>query len=754
MIIQEKDSQMPNEASLQIYYQEANEMLEQMESLLLQFDNGEIEDEVESLNAIFRAAHTIKGSASIFNLDDIVAFTHVAESVLDGLRSGKTTLGEHLISLLLLCCDHIAILLEDSKHLDKDSHDPDKHELIINKSQELIEQLEHYIKNKETDGQFVDENADHKHYELEPSSFRGAQSQLERVVNEVENDDWHIIVRFGENTFRDGMDPLSFILFLEKLGSITLIRPLIENVPDIKLFNPESCYLGFEIQFHSEGSKQEIEDVFEFMKEDGYLHIISPNSALDEYLDIIQSLPDVDLRLGEILIECGALTKYELETALNTQNQTEDKQPLGEILAEENALLSPVLEAALIKQNKVRESVTREQKSIRVDADKLDVLINYVGELVTASASTVMQADLIGDSRMIESVTLLNDLLEEVRDAALKLRMVPIGATFTKFQRVVRDTAKELGKDVDLVIKGADTELDKAVVEKIGDPLMHLVRNALDHGVEPPACRQQKGKFLKGKLTLNAYHDSGNIVIEVGDNGKGLDPEMLYRKAIEKGLINEEAQLSRLEKLNLIFEPGFSTAAEVTNISGRGVGMDVVKRNITELRGRIDIESVPDEGTTIRIVLPLTLAIIDGFMIAVAQETFIVPLDLIQECVDLDDHYLKKNEQLTYINLRGDVLPLINLREHFSLPGPKPSRQSVVVVKANGVQGGLIVDRLMGEFQTVIKPLGKVFERVTGLSGSTILGTGKVALILDIQGLIRSLTQTFPEAIGKYDEKV
>jgi two-component system chemotaxis sensor kinase CheA len=735
---------MTTEASLQIYFQEADEMLEQMESLLLKFDKGEVEDEAESLNAIFRAAHTIKGSASIFNLNDIVGFTHVAENVLDGLRAGKNVLDERLISILLLCCDHIAILLEHAKHQNSDNQDTPEHKVILERGQVLIDQLEEYIEDSEEkpDTQNSTENDNPTgHNDLKTRTETDGQSHLERVVNEVENDDWHIIVRFGENTFRDGMDPLSFILFLEKLGSVTQIRPLIENIPNKDLFDPESCYLGFEIQFLSKAKKQEIEDVFEFMKEDGYLHILPPNSALSDYLD-------------EILIECGALTQFELEAALNKQSQIEDKQPLSEMLAEENVILSPVLEAASIKQNKVCESVTREQKCIRVDADKLDILINYVGELVTASASTVLQADLIGDSQMIESVTLLNNLLEEVRDAALKLRMVPIGASFTKFQRVVRDTAKELGKDVDLIIKGAETELDKAVVEKIGDPLMHLVRNSLDHGIETPEIRQRKGKPSKGELTLNAYHDSGNIIIEVSDDGKGLDPEVLFRKAIEKGLINEDAQLSRMEKLNLIFEPGFSTATQVTNISGRGVGMDVVKRNITELRGRIDIESVHDKGTTIRIVLPLTLAIIDGFMIGVGQDTFVVPLDLIQECVDLDDYYLKKNEQLSYINLRGEVLPLVNLREHFDLIGTQPSRQSVVVVKVNGLQGGLIVDRLMGEFQTVIKPLGKVFERVTGLSGSTILGTGKVALILDIQGLIRSLSKTSPETLGRYVEKV
>ena len=738
---------MSMEAALRTFFIEAREMLEQKESLLLKFENNEIEDENDSLNAIFRAAHTIKGSAGIFNLDEIVAFTHVVENVLDKLREHKLTLDDELISLLLQCCDHLGRLLDVAEMYTQGKEEPDAMEEYAEHQALLLSQLNQYWHEtaKAEVGAAHSEAQDTSSHppDKPPSAVSMERSgHFERFVSEVGHDDWHILVLFGENTFRDGMDPASFIQFLEKKGEVKDIWPLIDRFCDLELtaYDPESCYLGFEIRFSSTASKQEIEDVFEFMREEGSLHLIPPNSVLRDYLEIIDLMPETDLRLGEILIECGALTKLELEKALQRQTSAENKLPLGEILLENKACPGEVLEAALQKQNTVRSNVTREQKTLRIDADKLDTLINYVGELVTAGAGTVLRAETLGDSQMLESVMLLNNLLEDVRDVALKLRMVPIGETFSKFKRVVRDTAKELGKEVELVIKGADTELDKTVVEKIGDPLMHLVRNALDHGIETAETRRSKGKVAKGTLLLNAYHDSGNIVIEVRDDGKGLDPEVIRKKAIEKGLISEDAQLNQHELFNLIFEPGFSTAASVTNISGRGVGMDVVRRNITELRGRIDIDSELGKGSTLKITLPLTLAIIDGFLVEVAGDAFVIPLNQIQECVEFLNTTHSDREE-SYVSLRGEVLPIINLRQHFELKNPPSKRQSLVVVRAGELRGGLVVDRLLGEFQTVIKPLGKVFEHLDGLSGSTIMGSGNVALILDIQGLIKQFSR-------------
>jgi two-component system, chemotaxis family, sensor kinase CheA len=340
-------------------------------------------------------------------------------------------------------------------------------------------------------------------------------------------------------------------------------------------------------------------------------------------------------------------------------------------------------------------------------------------------------------AEMLERASTMERLIEEVRDGALKLRMVPIGETFDRFHRVVRDLGRDLGKEVELVLSGAETELDKSMVEKISDPLMHLVRNAIDHGIEPAAVRAQRGKPASGRLRLNAYHESGGIVIEVMDDGGGLDRDKIMKGAVERGLATAEQALSDQEVFRLIMEPGFSTADEVTSVSGRGVGMDVVRRNVESLRGSVSIDSAPGEGTTIAIRLPLTLAIIDGFVVGVGSAAYVMPLEMVVECMEPSGEDRARIRESGYINLRGEVLPLLRLRDMFEVRGEPGKRENIVVVQYGGQQAGFVVDALMGEFQTVIKPLGKLFERLSGISGSTILGTGEVALILDVQALVQ-----------------
>jgi two-component system chemotaxis sensor kinase CheA len=368
-------------------------------------------------------------------------------------------------------------------------------------------------------------------------------------------------------------------------------------------------------------------------------------------------------------------------------------------------------------------------------------LINLVGELVIASAGASLLARSCQNDPLQEATSTVSGLVEEILDGALHLRMIPIGDTFNRFRRVVRDVSQELGKDIDLLISGAETELDKTVVEKIGDPLMHLLRNAMDHGIESADARRAAGKSAKGHLSLNAYHDSGSIVIEIADDGAGLNRERILEKAQERGLVPSGAVLTDQEIYNLIFEAGFSTAEAVTNLSGRGVGMDVVKRNITLLRGTVDLDSRPGQGTVVRIRLPLTLAIINGFLVGIDHATYVIPLDMVQECIELDEPQRQSSREQGYLDLRGEVLPLVDLRDHFSHEGPAARRQNVVVVRYAEHKAGLVVDDLLGEFQTVIKPLGKLFGALRGISGSTILGSGAVALILDVPALLNQLVQ-------------
>ncbi|MFT6702377.1 MAG: two-component system chemotaxis sensor kinase CheA, partial [Pseudomonadales bacterium] len=362
-----------------------------------------------------------------------------------------------------------------------------------------------------------------------------------------------------------------------------------------------------------------------------------------------------------------------------------------------------------------------------------------VGELVISSAHTELKAKQTEQAELLETAENLTRLVEEIRDATLSLRMVQIGDTFNRFKRVVRDISKELGKNVDLQISGGDTELDKTVVEKISDPLMHLIRNAMDHGIEKPNARTAVGKSETAVIKLEAYHDSGSIVLKISDDGAGLNPDILIAKAIENGLISAKQQLTAPEIQRLIFAPGFSTAKEVTNISGRGVGMDVVNKNIEALRGQISVDSELGIGTNFTIRLPLTLAIIEGFQVQVGKASYVIPLDLIEECIELDEQYAKKGE---YVDLRGEVMPYLHLSEVFndgsdsdSNIDRKGKRDNIVVVQYAGQKAGLVVDELLGEHQTVIKPLGKIFQNLKGISGATILGSGEVAMIIDVPAL-------------------
>jgi two-component system chemotaxis sensor kinase CheA len=712
--------------ALETFILECRELLEDMETALLSVEQAEEKDEL--VNAIFRAAHTIKGSSGLFSLDHVVAFTHVVESVLDRVRGGKLTIADQLVVLLLDCCDHIRALI-DGVAEGEQSGSPE----LLAVGEPLVQRLRGYL---DTSPKTSLQNKP----DMQATVHTSADvDNLRRIGGQgINSDHWHISVRFGPDVLRNGMDPLSFIRYLGTIGSIKGIATLSEAIPAVEDMDPESCYLGFEIAFQSKVDKAGIERVFEFVRDDCRLLILPPNSLISEYLGLLQQHQGDASRLGEMLVKCGTLTSQELDIALNAQTDTPTK-PIGTILVEQGSVQPEVVEAALNKQKQIKESGAAESRSIRVDADKLDQLINLVGELIIAGASVNMIAHRAKVIELTESTSKLATLVEEVRDSALQLRMVRIGATFNRFQRVVHDVSRELGKDVQLVIEGEETELDKTVVEKIGDPLMHLVRNSMDHGIEPAELRATRGKPAQGTLKLNAYHDSGAIVISVEDDGGGLKRDRILAKAIERGLVDASHVLSDSEVYSLIFEPGFSTAEKITNLSGRGVGLDVVKRNITALRGTVSIESEEGVGTTVMVRLPLTLAIIDGFLVGVGKAVYAIPLDMIEECINYS-----AEPGHDYTNLRGEVLPFIRLRELFAIPGKPAKGENIVVLKYAGQKAGLVVDTLLGEFQTVIKPLGHMFAQSKCISGSTILGSGDVALILDVPQLVR-------QAMGRSD---
>ncbi|WP_017905984.1 chemotaxis protein CheA [Pseudomonas asplenii] len=698
---------------------ESRELLLQMEDALLQIEQSP--DDAELINAIFRAAHTIKGSSGLFGFDSIVAFTHVAESVLDRVRAGELPFSADLSALMLLVGDHLTGLVNhvaEGRDLAELPQDMCIHEA------ELVARLSQYL------GVATAHSA--------PASVAPATLSSDGVASRH----WHLSLRFGIDSLRNGMDPVAFVRYLRTFGELRHVEPVVDHLPELDTLDPEACYLGLEVAFASEADQAVIEGAFDFVREDGRIRILAPGDSLARYADLLAEQLDEGDAQRQRLLRCGTLSETELArlggTPATETAQAATPGAAGSVDSSDSG--------AVGKPAKETTRASGEANLIRVDAGKLDQLINLVGELIIAGANTRMLAQGSGLLSMGESAETLSRLVEEVRDCALTLRMVQIGTTFNRFQRVVRDVSKELGKDIILHISGGDTELDKTVVERIGDPLTHLVRNAMDHGIESAEQRQASGKPLQGVVRLNAYHEAGGIVIEVSDDGGGLNPQRILAKAVQRGLVSEGQTLPDKDIFNLIFEPGFSTAEQISNLSGRGVGMDVVKRNITALRGTVELDSQLGVGTRVRIRLPLTLAIIDGFLIGVGTSSYVVPLDMVEECIELPGGDLDDLDQL---DLRGDVLPFIRLRHLFDETSPRPRRENVVVVSYAGVRAGLVVDQLLGEFQTVIKPLGKVFGQIPALSGFTILGSGAVALILDIPGLLAQFTQPArPSASG------
>ena len=719
-----------------VYIQECREQLTEMEAGLLRLEQAP--DDADNLNGIFRAAHTIKGGAGVIECHFIVQFTHRVENLLDALRNGDMVVTSPLVTLLFECCDHMGHLVDV---LAAQSPAPDASLLVLGDA--LTERLKEVLEVGTNNPGRASANTTGSGASLAVHDNAGVvESSGGGVVN---TDSWHISVRFGRNVLRGGMDPLSFIRYLGSLGEIIGIEMITDAMPTAAEMDPESCYVGFEIRLQTKADKADIERVFDFVHDECDLRILPPQSNVADYLQHIRELPEDTMRLGEMLVRCGALTQAEVDQGLSEQYASaaiakandQPAPPLGEILIEHKVVHKETVDAAIAKQNQIVDKKAKDSQLVRVHADKLDQLIDLVGELVIAGASANLLALKSRQSELVEATSILSRLVESIRDSALQLRMVQIGDTFTRFNRVVRDVSKELGKEIELVISGAETELDKTVVEKIGDPLMHLVRNSLDHGIESAAVRLERGKPACGRVSLNAYHDSGIIVIEVSDDGGGLNREKIRAKAIERELIQPGETLSDSEICSLIFEPGFSTVDKVSNLSGRGVGMDVVRRNILSLRGTVEVLSVEGEGSTFIIRLPLTLAIIDGFLVGIENAAYVIPLDSVVECIEHKNLSGDRN----FLNLRGEALPFIRLREIFETEGEAPVRESIVVVQFAGHRAGIVVDQLMGEFQTVIKPLGRMFANLRGIGGSTILGSGEVALILDVAALVNLVTR-------------
>ena len=717
---------MNQEAAPHTFIAESRELLRDMETALLTLE--QTPGDREAINAVFRAMHTIKGSSGLFGFDVIVEFTHAMEGVVEEIRAGRVGVDEVLVALLLTCGDHVATLVDCLEHDDRLA----RLDTTRTAGADLLQQLACYGADAPVGAAASDLTG-----AAAPAFPPGTPAGVRR-------DAWHVSARFGQDVLRHGMDPLSFLRYLATVGEVHAVASMWDDMPPAAVMDAEACYLGFELQFGAPLQRQDIEDVFEYVREDSSIVILPPHAALAEYAALVQERPHRE-RLAAALLECGALTEAELAQVLALA----DRAPAVPRAAAPGTAATDPAPAGGDAAGPGRPRRDADARSVRVHAGKLDDLITLVGELVIASAGVSLGAQRTADGELREATAGMNRLVEEVRDAALALRMVPIRETFNRFNRVVHDLGRDLGKEVELVISGAETELDKSLVEKLSDPLMHLVRNAMDHGIESPDKRLLRGKPARGRLQLHAYHETGSIVIEVVDDGGGLDRDRILARALEGGLVQPGQPLTDRDIYQLVMEPGFSTAREVTSVSGRGIGMDVVRRNVDGLRGSISIDSVAGEGTAVALRVPLTLAIIDGFLVGVGRSTYVIPLKMVVECLELSPEDRARVRESGYVNLRGEVLPLLRLRELFDVPGEPGKRENVVVVNYGGERAGFVVDALQGEFQTVIKPLGRLFDRLAGVSGSTILGSGEVALILDVPGLVQKVLQASANQLGR-----
>lgn len=683
---------------------EGRELAHELEDGLLALEQGHDPQDRDLINAMFRAAHTIKGSAGIVGIDSLTRFTHNVESLLDRVRSGEMNLAGDTITRLLGCCDHINHLLDLAERGDMQGQG------LSARSQELLDDLQASM------GPCADAVKPGV-VPAAPAANNGARAGLGFRV-------WAV---FGKDCLRDGMDPASAICYLSEKVALKRRSLVRSRIPELSRLDPEDCWIAVALEAET-GDVSDVRDAFEFFREGTVVAVARLDADAAEVRAQIEPLKAV--------LPDGPPAAW-LEAGLI---RSEDWTPPSAPSAPPAAAKAPAAKSPVTSANPNMGSGHGAQAAarfVRVPADRLDELIVQVGELVIASAGVDVLARETRHTRLQEAVGALMQLIDGIQSGALQLRMVPIGETFSRFQRVVRDVSQELGKKIQLDIVGGDTELDKAMVERIGDPLMHLVRNAMDHGLEPPQERLAAGKPEQGTLRLRAFHDSGSVVVEVSDDGRGLSRDRIVAKAVERGLIANADGMPDQDVWQLIFEPGFSTAEQVTNLSGRGVGMDVVKRSIEALRGTITLNSRPGLGTLMQMRLPLTLAILDGFMVGVGSARFIVPLDMVVECIELPADAMIP-DQAQYLNLRGEVLPYICLREVFAIEGTRSRRPSVVVTRFGDLKTGVLVDNLHGEIQTVIKPMTGIFRHLRGISGTSILGSGDIALILDIHHMVQS----------------
>jgi two-component system chemotaxis sensor kinase CheA len=666
------------------FQEEARELLVELESVLLELN--EQREDGELVGRVFRALHTIKGSGSMFGFDALAAFAHKLENAFDEVRKGHLAVTSELVDLTLSALDQIRAMVEEGGG-----------EMAVAPTA-CIDIL---AKLRALTGTVAESAGPAS---LRPDAKLEAGMKAETQAEGARDDEriWRIRFAPGADLMRYGADPMLLVRELGGMGRLNA-KASMADVPPLDELDPERCYVTWEMTLATSKGEDAIRDVFIFVEDSCELSI--------EPLE-----PEVGpiVATGEVGIEplagnpvCGG--------DRIAQGLEEKRRPAGR-----RTIDQPDTAA-----------------SLRVPAARLDQLVDLVGELVTVQARLSELAARSEEAEVLAISEEIDRLTAALRENSMTLRMLPIRATFERFRRLVHDLARDLGKNVELTIEGADTELDKTVIDQLGDPLMHLIRNSMDHGIESPEQRERGGKRPVATIHLSAQHSGASVLIAVSDDGGGINLEAVRNRAIERGLATADTQLSDSETYKFIFEPGFSTAKQVTDVSGRGVGMDVVRQRVESLRGSIEVTSQRGTGTTVTLRLPLTLAIIDGLLVKVGDANFVLPLASTLECIELTGEDIEQASGKHVAYVRGEIVPYIRLRQYFAVDTPRPEREQIMVVECEEGRCGLVVDQVLGDCQTVIRPLGRLYRHVQVVSGATILGNGTVALILDPQRLVQ-----------------
>ncbi|MDA9479188.1 chemotaxis protein CheA [Bradyrhizobium sp. CCBAU 65884] len=668
----------------EVFRQEASELFEVLEGALL--DLGQRPDDRELVDSAFRALHTIKGSGAMFGFDKVASFTHEFETAFDRVRKGEIKPTQELISVALAAKDYIRALIEDPQSTDD----------IIGEA--ILDDLKRFV-SADQPGAAVMEIAEAPL--LAPAGSNQAG--------------WHLYLEFETHILRNGSNPLDLLEDLCKLGPCFVV-PVTDGVPFLDEMEPEDCYLKWDVKLHAACDKDAIDDVFMFVQDEMKLtlspleHVEAPAPAplfqlLDEELAPVVEMPAPPVEAAAAPVAEHLVAKAEPKSESKPEPKLEAKRD------------------------------DRGIATVRVQAERLDELMDRVGELVIAQARLTQLAASGSDLSIKMIAEEIERLASSLRDTTMGARMVPIGSLFGRFRRLVHDLSRDLSKPVEFVTSGEDTELDKTMIECLADPLVHLIRNAVDHGIEDTATRAANGKTEQGRIELAAVHSGAQVLVTVKDNGGGLNTARIRAKAEEQGLIATGAVLTDHEIHQFLFHPGFSTAQTISALSGRGVGMDVVKRTIENMRGSIDLSTRPGQGTTVTLRLPLTLAIIEGLLIRVGEGRYIIPLSAVEECIELTAED-ERSRGRNFLNVRGNLVPFLRLREIMTASGTPDRHQKTIIISTGETHVGLVADQIIGNHQTVIKSLSKLHSDVTMFSGATILGDGTAALILDVAQLV------------------